>query len=144
MNKEILEERFSQLRFLDKGLISLNNAAANLELSVRQVQRLIKRLKDDDWNPSALLPQSRGGWNKRDELRKKVINLHKQRPQRSNPAIRDLFKEKGISVSSATVRRIRIEANLYKEVKIEKDTLKDLRLKGLVIFFKWIQLKDIG
>jgi len=43
MNKEILEDRFNQLRFFDKRLISLNNAAANLELSIRQIQRLIKR-----------------------------------------------------------------------------------------------------
>lgn len=107
MNKEILEDRFSQLRFFDKGLISLNNAATNLGLSIRQIQRLIKRLKDNDWNPNVLLPKTRGGWNKRDELRKRVIHLHQQRPQRSNPAIKDLFKEEGISVSSATIRRIR-------------------------------------
>ena len=129
MNKEILEDRFSQLRFFDKGLISLNNAAANLELSVRQVQRLIKRLKDNEWNPNVLLPKTRGGWNKRKDLRKKVILLHKQKPQRSNPAIRDLFKEEGISVSSATIRRIRIEANLYQEVKIEKRYFKRFEAK---------------
>lgn len=71
MEKEILEDRFSQLRFLDKGLISLNNTAANLKLSTRQVQRLLKELKDNRWNLNVLLPKTRGGWNKRDELRKK-------------------------------------------------------------------------
>jgi len=45
MNKENLEERFSQLRFLNKGLISSRETAANLEISTRQVQRLLKRMK---------------------------------------------------------------------------------------------------
>ncbi|MBU1177398.1 DDE-type integrase/transposase/recombinase [Patescibacteria group bacterium] len=129
MEKEILEDRFSQLRFLDKGLISLNNTAANLKLSTRQVQRLLKELKDNRWNLNVLLPKTRGGWNKRDELRKKVILLHKQRPQRSNPAICDLLKEKDIQISPATVRRIRIENNLYKEVKIEKRYFKRFEAK---------------
>jgi len=129
MNKEILEQRFSQLRFLDKGLISLNNTAINLELSARQVQRLLKRLKDNAWNLNVLLPKTRGGWNKRNELRKKVVFLHQQRPQRSNPAIRDLLKEKGVSVSPATIRRIRIENNIYKEVKTEKRTFKKFEAK---------------
>lgn len=129
MEKEILEQRFSQLRFLDKGLISLNNAAGNLELSVRQVQRLLKRLKDSIWNPNVLLPKTKGGWNKRNGLRKKVVFLHKQRPQRSNPAICDLLKEQGILASPATVRRIRIENNIYKEVKLEKRYFKKFEAK---------------
>ena len=120
MNREILEERFNQLRFFDKGLISLEQVATNLKLSSRQIKRLISKLRKSNWNINALLPQSRGGWNKREDLRKKVIDLHQQRPQRSNPAIRDLLKEDGISVSPATIRRIRMEANLYKEVKLEK------------------------
>jgi len=33
----------------------------------------------------SFLPESRGGWNKRQNLRKRVVVLHKQRPQRSNP-----------------------------------------------------------
>ncbi len=66
------------------------------------------------------MPKTKGGWNRRNDLRKKVILLHKQKPQRSNPAIKDLLQEKGVSVSPATVRRIRIENNIYQEVKLEK------------------------
>lgn len=55
--------------------------------------------------------------------------MHKQRPQRSNPAICDLLKEKDIQISPATVRRIRIENNLYKEVKIEKRYFKRFEAK---------------
>jgi len=127
--QEILEERFSQLRFTDKDLISVREAAANLELSIRQVQRLKKRLKKNNWNPKALLSKSHGGWNRREDLRKKVILLHKQRPQRSNPVICDLLKEQDIKVSPSTVRRIRIQAGLYKEVKIKKRCFKKFEAK---------------
>ena len=129
MNKEILEERFSQLRFLDKGLLSLKETALNLELSTRQIKRLIKKLRESNWDINALSFQSHGGWNKRKDLRKKVINLHQQRPQRSNPAIKDLLEEKGISASLSTIRRIRMEANLYKEVKTEKRYFKKFEAK---------------
>lgn len=129
MEKEIIEERFTQLRFLDKGLISQKQAAINLNLSNRQVQRLLKRLKENHWNPKVLLPRSRGGWNKRKDLREKVIALHKERPQRSNPAIQELLRKDGIRVSASTIRRIRIEANLYKQVKIEKRYFKKFEAK---------------
>lgn len=129
MEKEILEHRFSQLRFLDKGLIPLNNAAINLNLSTRQVQRLLKRLKDSIFNPNVLLPRSHGGSNRRSDLRRKVVFLHKQRPQRSNPAICDLLKEQGILVSPATIRRIRIEHSIYKETKLEKRAFKKFEAK---------------
>jgi len=129
MNNKNLEEKFSQLRFLNKGLISLKETAANLGLSTRQVQRLLKRLKTSHWNPKALLPKSHGGWNRMGDLREKVILLHQQRPERSNPAIQELLKEEGIEVSPATIRRIRQEVGLYKEVKIEKRYFKKFEAK---------------
>jgi putative transposase len=129
MNREQLEERFSQLRFLNNDLISLKETALNLDLSPRQVQRLLKELKDNQWDYRVLLTESRGGWNKRKDLREKIILLHQQRPQRSNSAIKDLLKEKDVLVSPSTVRRIRIEAGLYKEVKIEKRYFKKFEAK---------------
>lgn len=129
MEKEILEQRFNQLRFLDKGLITLSNTAVNLGLSIRQVQRLLKKLKDNVFDPNVLLPKTKGGWNRRNELRRKVEYLHKQRPQRSNPAICDLLKEQGILVSPATIRRIRIEHNIYKEAGVEKRNFKKFEAK---------------
>lgn len=129
MTKENLEEGFSQLRFLNKGLISLKETATNLGLSIRQVQRLLERLKENHWNPKSLLPKSHGGWNRKTDLRKKVISLHQQRPERSNPAIQVLLKEEGIETSPATIRRIRIEAGLYKEIKLEKRYFKKFEAK---------------
>lgn len=129
MNNKNLEERFSQLRFLNKGLISLKETAANLGISTRQVQRLAKRLKTNHWNPKALLPRSRGSWNRMENLREKVISLHQQRPERSNPAIQELLSKEGIEVSPATIRRIRIKAGLYKEAKIEKRYFKKFEAK---------------
>lgn len=129
MEKEILEERFSQLSFLNNGLISLKQAASNLGISSRQVQRLLKRFKQENGNLLSLLPKSRGGWNKRKDLRKKVILLHQQRPERSNPAIRDLLKEQDIQVGCSTIRRIRLEAGLYKEIKIERRYFKKFEAK---------------
>lgn len=128
INKD-LEERFTQLRFLNNGLISLQETAANLKISVRQAQRLLRKLKENRWNPNALLPKSHGGWNKRIDLREKVIYLHQQRPERSNPAIQELLKEEGIEVSPATIRRIRQEAGLYKEIKMEKRYFKKFEAK---------------
>lgn len=129
MTNENLEERFNQLRFLNKGLISLKEAAANLGLSCRQIQRLLRKLKENSWNPKILLPNSHGGWNRKTELRKKIILLHQQRPERSNPAIEELLKEEGIKISPPTIRRIRMEAGLYKEVKLEKRYFKKFEAK---------------
>lgn len=129
-NQEILEERFRQLRFFDKGLISLKEAAGALNLSYRQTQRLLKRLRDNNWVSASLAPQSRGGWNKRQVLREKVINLHQQRPERSNPGICDLLKEQGIKASVSTIRRIRIQNGFYKQAKIEKRFFKKFEAKA--------------
>jgi len=54
MNEKILEERFSQLRFLDKGLVPLKEIALNLKLSPRQIKRLIKKLRENNWNINVL------------------------------------------------------------------------------------------
>ncbi len=129
MEKGFLEERFYQLKFLDKGLIPLREAAPNLGLSSRQVQRLLKRLRESRWNFKALLVKPHGGQNKREDLREKVIVFHKQRPQRSNPAIQELLKEQDIKVSLATIRRIRIESGLYKQTKLEKRYFKKFEAK---------------
>jgi len=128
MNKEILEQRFIQLRILDKELISQKQTALNLGLSVRQAQRILKRLRENNWNLNCLV-KPRGGWNKRKGLRAKVILLHQQKPQRSNPAIQDQLKEQGVSVSLSTIRRIRIEADLYKDKPIKKRFFKKFESK---------------
>ena len=47
MNKDNIEERFLHLSLLKRGLISQQSAADNLNLSLRHIQRLIKRLKDE-------------------------------------------------------------------------------------------------
>lgn len=113
------------MRFLHKGLISTEETARNLGISRRQVERLLKKLDAHGWNPKALVPVSHGAWNRvRQSIREQVILLHHQRPERSNPAIQELLEEEGISLSAATIRRIRIEAGLYKEVKIEKRSFK--------------------
>lgn len=129
MDNQILEERFSQLKFLNKGLISLKETADNLGLSCRQIQRLLKKLEENRWNPKILLPNSHGGWNRKTELKEKVVFLHRQRPERSNPAIQELLREENIQVSPATIRRIRQTAGLYKEVKIEKRYFKKFEAK---------------
>lgn len=121
MNKEIIEERFLHLSLLGKGLISLESAAENLNLSLRQTQRLVRKLKNNNWNPEALLSKAKNSWNKRKDLRDKVIALHNERPQRSNPAIQYLLQEQGIKASPSTIRRIRIEKNIYRQKeKVEK------------------------
>jgi len=130
MNKQNIEERFLHLSLLGRGLISLNAVAGSLGLSVRQAQRLLRTLKGSNWNAAALLPKTRGGWNKREDLRDRAIALHNQRPQRSNPAIQYLLNAQGIKASNSTIRRVRIEAGLYREKgKIEKQYFKKFEAK---------------
>lgn len=118
------------MRFLHKGLISTKEAAANLGISRRQVERLFQRLSARDWNPNAILPVSHKAWNRIGQpIREQVILLHRQRPERSNPAIQELLREDGICLSAATIRRIRVEAGLYKEVQIEKRSFKKFEAK---------------
>lgn len=130
MTQEILEERFTQLKFFDKGLISLKETASNLKLSIRQVQRLLKKLRQNHFNPQALIRVKGSAWNKsQDEVRDKVVLLHNQRPARSNPAIAELLQEQDIQVSPSTVRRIRVSAGLYKQSEIEKRFFKKFEAK---------------
>ena len=77
MNQENIEERFLHLNLYGKGLISLSSTARNLDLSLRQVQRLVKRLEDNNWNPKVLLFNKKDVWNRREGLRNSVAILHK-------------------------------------------------------------------
>lgn len=130
MNKQNIEERFLHLSLLGRGITSLEATAKNLSLSVRQTQRLLKALKSNSWDAAALLPKTRIAWNRRVDLRDKVIALHNQRPKRSNPMIEWLLKEQGIRTSSSTIRRIRQEAGLYREKeKVEKKYFKKFEAK---------------
>ncbi len=130
MNRENIEERFLHLNLYGKGLISLSSTARNLDLSLRQVQRLVRRLKNNDWNPKVLLFNKKDVWNRREDLRDSIAILHNEKPQRSNPAIQYLLHEQGIRVSPSTIRRIRIEKNLYHhEDKVEKRYFKKFEAK---------------
>lgn len=122
-----LNKRIQAIRLIDQGLCSSLQACADLGVSQRQVQRLIKAFKS---NPLALAVKPRNYWNKKTkELIDLVVSLKKENPYRSNYAIADLIKEKGKSVSPATVRRILIDNHCYQKQDTKRRTFKQFEAK---------------
>jgi len=93
--------------------MTLKQAAKELRLSYRQTLRLFQRFLNGRRKIESLMPQ-RTAWNKSDEnIRKKVIQFHKQYPDMNNCHLADLLEETGHKISYNTVKNILVEENLY-------------------------------
>lgn len=114
---------------LDKGFVTINQAANELKVTRRHLRRLLKKFREGRKNLKTLLPKSRPkAWNgTTDKIVKKVIALRKENPSRSNQHIAEMVEDEfGKKISYATVRKILIQHNCYQRVKCERQVFKRL------------------
>lgn len=122
LNPKILK-RFQLLNLLKEGYITVEKAAKELNLSSRQVLRIVKRFKASNQSVTALMPKPKPSpRNKKDqEIRELAAKLKKENPQRSNQYIAELIEQKLKQlISPSTVRRILIENRCYQKSKIRR------------------------
>jgi transposase InsO family protein len=124
-----IDQKIKTIRFVEEGLCSTKQASEALNLSQRQIQRLVKKIKDN--GVLDLNPKPRNYWNKKsDEITRLVIDLKKENGYRSNYAIADLIrnslKEK---MCPATVRKILLNNNCYQKEEIKRRTFKQFEAK---------------
>lgn len=117
--------RYQIVKLLDRGRFATFDAAWELNISVRQVMRLLaifrrhKRKKNVAllFKPKAMRP----AWNRMTaKVVEQVVQFKKDRPTRSNEHIAELVAGKLLTnISSSTVRNILIKHNCYERVKRE-------------------------
>lgn len=123
--KQFNTNRINVIGLASEGLCSRSQAALSLDISQRQVQRLVKTFKESNNNPLALYPKPRNYWNKKsDKIIDLVVSLKKESPYRSNYAIADLISQTGKRVSAPTVRKILLNNNCYQKEDIKRRTFK--------------------
>jgi len=129
--KQFNTNRINVIGLASEGLCSPSQAALSLDISQRQVQRLVKTFKESNNNPLALYPKPRNYWNKKsDKVIDLVVSLKKESPSRSNYAISDLVKEDaGEEICPTTVRKILLAHNCYQKEDVKRRTFKKFEAK---------------
>lgn len=129
--KQFNNNRINVIGLASEGLCSPSQAALSLDVSQRQVQRLVKAFKEGGDNPLILSPKPRNYWNKKsDKIIDLVISLKKESPYRSNYAIADLVKEDtGEGMCPTTVRKILLDNNCYQKEDVKRRTFKKFEAK---------------
>jgi len=101
---------------LGRGELSRSEAAGLLELSTRQVYRLLRRWKD--LGDRGVIHRARGGHSGRSDLttRNQVLVLYRQSYSDYGPKLfgEELFEQYGIRVHRETLRRWLTQASLWK------------------------------
>lgn len=124
LKKKVLK-RYQIIRLLAHGYLAFENAAKELNLSVSQTKRLLRKFRKAHGSPVAFLPINNSSWNKKDDqVRKEIVKLKRENPSRSNCYIAELVGEKHDSISHGTVRNILIQAGCYKRTKIRRKPYK--------------------
>lgn len=113
----LAQRRLYVLQHLDAGRLTADQAARALELSVRQVRRLLARYRADGL--AGLVHGNAGrspAHRTSDELRERLVELARTRYARVNRAhLADLLAEReGIKIAERTLRRILDEAGVPK------------------------------
>src|SRR3989344_9535995 len=128
------QERFNVLNTLIKGGMTNAKAATVLRLSLRQVKRLKKKMREK--GVSAVIHQlkGRGGNNHIDlSIKEKALSLVKEKYPDFNPtfASEKLAEHQGLIVNSQTLRKWMIQVGLWK-----------VHLQRRVEYHAWRQRKD--
>ena len=125
------DEKLKVIKLVSEGLCSSKQASEVLKISQRQVQRLVKVLREGDGNPLALSPKPRNYWNKKsDKIVDLILNLKKESTYRSNYAIADLVKEETRErISPVTVRKILLNNNYYQKEDVKRRIFKKFEAK---------------
>lgn len=132
MNIEKYRFRYEIIKLLDKGFCTAMDACWELNLSIRQVRRLLAKFRNNQKKMSALMPGTRPpAWNgKTDEIVKEIISLKKENPRRSNQYIAELIQDEFlVKTSYSTVRNILIKNDCYQKTKRERRTFQKLEGK---------------
>lgn len=119
MSKKEVERIATMDNLLEKR-VKQKHAAVELGISVRQVQRLVKKYKKD--GAEGLIHQNRGKKSNRlmpSETRKQIVDLIKKDYPDFGPtlACEKLLERDGIKCSSETVRKIMTEEGLWNPKK---------------------------
>lgn len=111
------QERFNVLNTLIKGGVTNVKAATMLKLSLRQVKRLKKLVKEKGVNAVIHQLKGRGGNNHIDlAIKEKALSLVKEKYPDFSPtfASEKLAEHQGLTVNSQTLRKWMIQAGLWK------------------------------
>lgn len=115
--------RYQLFTLLDQKLYIAMDVAWELQLSIRQVRRLLAKFRANKKNIATFMPIARKtAWNKLDQ---KIINetvvLKKEKPTRSNQFIAECLENKFLKrISRSTIRRILINNDCYEKIKVER------------------------
>src|SRR3990167_674096 len=128
------QEKFSVLNTLIKGEITNAQATTMLRLSLRQVKRLKKKMKEKGINAVIHQLKGRGGNNHIDlSIKEKALNLVKEKYPDFSPtfASEKLAEHQGLTVNSQTLRKWMIQVGLWK-----------IHQQRKVEYHSWRQRKD--
>jgi len=115
--------RYRLFTLLDKGIYTAVDVAWELNVSVRQVRRLLARFRANRKKASTFTPAGRDtAWNKTEQaVINETVALKKEKPARSNQFIAECLENKLLQkISRSTVRRILLKNNCYEKIKIER------------------------
>jgi len=127
LNKQ--QYRYRLLSLVDNGFYPAWKAAQELEISERQVRRLLQRFRQGKRCLKTILPKPRPpAWNGTTlAITEEIIRLKREKPNRSNQYIAEFIENKlGQKISSSTVRKILIRNDCYEKVKREHRIFKKL------------------
>lgn len=128
------QEKFNVLNTLIKGGMTNAQAATVLRLSLRQVKRLKKKVREK--GASAVVHQLKGGGGNHHidlSIKEKALNLVKEKYPDFNPtfASEKLAEHQGLTVNSQTLRKWMIQIGLWK-----------IHQQRKVEYHAWRQRKD--
>jgi transcriptional antiterminator len=110
------KERLALVTSVAEGKISMQLASNQLNLSIRQIRRIIKRVNDE--GPEGVIHKLKGRQSNRkypEDLRQRVITLYETKFSYCGPSLAQQHLHKGHSlrVSRETLRKWLMEANLW-------------------------------
>lgn len=124
--------RYELFTLLDKGLNKAMDVAWELDISIRQVRRLLSAFRRNQRNISTFMPKPGSvTWNKISQnIINEIIALKKEKPSRSNQFIAECIENKFLKkISGTSVRSILIKNGYYKKTKIERRVFEKLESK---------------
>lgn len=124
--------RYQLISLLDKGFYTAMDVAWELNISIRQVRRLLAKFRQNKRKFSALTPKSRPpAWNgMTQDIIDEIIRLKKENPVRSNQHIAELIENRFLrKISRDTVRLTLIKNDCYEKDKRERRVFQKLEEK---------------
>lgn len=128
-------ERFTVISQLLEGSMQMEEVVQMLSLSVRQIKRLVKRLKDN--GKTGIIHKARGKPSNRklpEKIKIKVLKLYleKYKGLYLTRASEKLAEEHNISISHETLRNWLIESGYWKVYDNKRDTIKKNKKKDYI------------